>query len=196
MVVSKTNLIKCVVIGDDSVGKTSMLVNYATNRFPTQHVPSVFDNYAGVLCFAGRRYHLQLLDTIEEETLSNFKRNMYPGTDVFVVCFSVVNPESFQNVENKWIPEIKNQMRNIPVILAGTQADLRQSAMISHMLKAKGHRPITPEEGYAMSRRIGASHYIECSPEVEKTFKRNLDKALVSVLRPKGYNDTNACTIL
>lgn len=47
MVVLRSDFIKCVVLGDDSVGKTSLLVNYATNRFPTTHVPSVFDNYAG-----------------------------------------------------------------------------------------------------------------------------------------------------
>lgn len=53
--------IKCVVVGDDSIGKTSMLLGYATNRYPTQHVPSVFDNHAGkshvlvlsyILCFS------------------------------------------------------------------------------------------------------------------------------------------------
>ena len=41
--------VRCVVVGDDAVGKTSMLMGYATNRYPTQHVPSVFDNYAGML---------------------------------------------------------------------------------------------------------------------------------------------------
>lgn len=41
------NHIKCVVIGDDSVGKTSLLVSYATRRFPTNFVPTAFDNYAG-----------------------------------------------------------------------------------------------------------------------------------------------------
>ena len=41
--------VRCVVVGDDAVGKTSMLMGYATNRYPTQHVPSVFDNYAGTL---------------------------------------------------------------------------------------------------------------------------------------------------
>nr|KAG5693389.1 hypothetical protein BaRGS_015676 [Batillaria attramentaria] len=38
--------VRCVVVGDDAVGKTSMLMGYATNRYPTQHVPAVFDNYA------------------------------------------------------------------------------------------------------------------------------------------------------
>ena len=51
MVVLRTDLIKCVVLGDDNVGKTSLLMNYATNRFPSKHVPSVFDNYAGKFFF-------------------------------------------------------------------------------------------------------------------------------------------------
>ena len=47
MVSERRRNIKCVVVGDDSVGKTSMLMGYATCRYPTQHVPPVFDNFAG-----------------------------------------------------------------------------------------------------------------------------------------------------
>ena len=56
-------LLKCVVVGDGAVGKTCMLVSYATNKFPREHVPTVFDDYAVTVVAAGIPYTLGLFDT-------------------------------------------------------------------------------------------------------------------------------------
>ena len=48
-----------------------------------------------------------------------------PQTDVFLVCFGVASPDSFDNVREKWVPEINHHCPKTPFLLVGTQMDLR-----------------------------------------------------------------------
>lgn len=61
----------------------------------------VFDNYAVTVMIGGEPYTLGLFDTAGQEDYDRLRPLSYPQTDVFLVCYSVVSPSSFENVKEK-----------------------------------------------------------------------------------------------
>merc|ERR1719399_1412565 len=134
----KMQTIKCVVVGDGAVGKTCLLISYTTNKFPSEYVPTVFDNYAVTVMIGGDPYTLGLFDTAGQEDYDRLRPLSYPQTDVFLVCFSVVSPASFENVKEKWQPEIQHHCPKTPFLLVGTQVDLREDKETLQILAENG----------------------------------------------------------
>ena len=113
----------------------------------------------------------------------------YPGTNVAIVCFSLVCPRSFTNVFDRWLPELVSYCPDtVAVVLVGLKADLRSSTMTrssdddlttaaTRLLPAsdscsadrrsekRKYEPevVTTAQGVKAARRIGADFYVECS---------------------------------
>ena len=71
-------------------------------------VLQVFDNYAVTVMIGGEPYTLGLFDTAGQEDYDRLRPLSYPQTDVFLVCFSVVSPSSYENVKEKVCLVIKS----------------------------------------------------------------------------------------
>ena len=110
----------------------------------------------------------------------------YPGTDIFVVCFSVVNPTSFHNVLDKWVPELRKHCPKTPIVLVGTQCDLRNDVKILVELAHYEERPVTEEQATARTRSVGALAYVECSALTQKNLKEVFDTCILASMDKRG----------
>jgi len=178
--------VKCVVVGDGAVGKTCMLISYTEGRFPKEYVPTVFDNYEATIIVEGKEVKFSLWDTAGQEGYARIRTLSYPKTDIFLLCYSVVNPPSFVNVKDRWYTEIKHHCPNTPILLVGTKVDLRDDAATLEELQKQDKKPISQAEAEVMAKELGAINVLECSALTTQGLKNVFDTALTSVVLKKG----------
>ncbi|KAG5648073.1 hypothetical protein DXG03_007108 [Asterophora parasitica] len=160
----------------------------------------------------GKTISLGLWDTAGQEDYDRLRPLSYPQTDVFLICFSLVSPPSYENVRTKWFPEISHHAPSTSIVLVGTKLDLREDPATIEKLRDRRMAPIQYSQGVAMCKDIGAVKYLECSALTQKGLKTVFDEAIRAVLmyhlqpddqrRPSGSRhisvrsqDTNASGI-
>ena len=176
--------VKCVIVGDGAVGKTCLLISYTTNAFPGEYIPTVFDNYSANVMVDSRPINLGLWDTAGQEDYDRLRPLSYPQTDVFLICFSIISPASFENVKTKWHPEIKHHCPSAPHLLVGTKLDLREDPETLQRLAEKKLAPISNQQGSEMAKSIGAVKYLECSALNQTGLKQVFEEAIRAVINP------------
>ncbi|XP_048361757.1 rho-related BTB domain-containing protein 1 [Sphaerodactylus townsendi] len=172
--------IKCVVVGDNAVGKTRLICARACNTTLTQyqllatHVPTVWaiDQYRVCQEVLERSrdvvdevsVSLRLWDTFGDHHKD--RRFAYGRSDVVVLCFSIANPNSLNHVKTMWCQEIKHFCPRTPVILVGCQLDLRYADLEAvNRARRPLARPIKrgdilpPEKGREVAKELGIPYY-------------------------------------
>uniref|UniRef100_A0A665T6B5 Rho-related BTB domain-containing protein 1 n=1 Tax=Echeneis naucrates TaxID=173247 RepID=A0A665T6B5_ECHNA len=196
--------IKCVVVGDNAVGKTRLICARACNATLTQyqllatHVPTVWaiDQYRVCQEVLERSrdvvdevsVSLRLWDTFGDHHKD--RRFAYGRSDVVVLCFSLANPNSLRHVRTMWFPEIKHFCPRTPIILVGCQLDLRYADLdaVNRARRplAKPIKPtdiLPPERGHEVAKELGIPYYetsIVAQFGVKDVFDNAIRAALIS----------------
>ena len=160
--------IKSVVVGDGTVGKTCLLISYTSDKYDDSYIPTIFDTYSCNILLDNRPINLGLWDTAGQEDYDRLRPLSYPHTDVFLICFSLVNRITLSSVRNKWVPEIQHYCPGSTWILVGTKADLRDA-------NPENESTISTIEGQKLADELGASGYYECSARSGKGVKNVFD---------------------
>lgn len=129
---------------------------------------------ARLLCFYISKF--ELISSTGQEDYDRLRPLSYPQTDVFLVCFSVTSPASFENVKEKWFPEVHHHCPGVPCLIVGTQIDLRDDGQVIDKLARQKQKPVMSEQGERLARELGAVKYVECSALTQKGLKNVFDE--------------------
>ena len=182
--------IKVVAVGDGAVGKTALLHTFSTNSFPNEYIPTVFDNYSALTTLDKKIFNLSLWDSAGQEDYDHLRPLSYPQTDVFLVMFSVISHNSFENVVKKWLPEIRHHCPTAAILLVGTKSDLRNNMEIIQRLAAKNQTPISSIKAQEIAQKEKLNGFIECSALEMQNVKLVFDTAIRSFLSKSQSNES------
>ncbi|XP_062182286.1 rac-like GTP-binding protein 3 [Phragmites australis] len=78
-----------------------MLISCTSNKFPTDYLPTVFDNFSANVVIDGTTVNLGLWDTAGHEDYNRLRPLSYRGANVFVLAFSLVSRASYESIMKK-----------------------------------------------------------------------------------------------
>ena len=156
---SRRNL---VIVGDSAIGKTTLSLKFCKGTFMQPDV-TFFEQFVKDVKVDRKEVELSLWDTTGMDHYETLRLVAYPVSNIVLICFDISRPSSLDNVQDKWISEVRHFCPGQPIFLIGLKLDLRHDSVTFLKLHNMNQHPVTREEGKDARRKIGADRYFECS---------------------------------
>ena len=120
---------KCqlLIIGDSTVGKTSLLFRYTDDKFSSQHLATVgIDFFTKDEIFNGKVVRIKVWDTAGQERYKSMTNAFYRNAQGIILVYDVNNQETFENLKY-WLQSINLNLgdkTDIKKIIIGNKIDL------------------------------------------------------------------------
>ncbi|OQV24366.1 Mitochondrial Rho GTPase 1-A [Hypsibius exemplaris] len=124
---TKTRTIRLLLVGDEYVGKTSLILSLVSEQFPFS-VPPRTQPITIPPDVTPERVATILVDTSMREQSENDISSEIVRADVICLVYSVVDDETFNRLSKYWLPLIREKLgdsHKVPVILVGNKSDER-----------------------------------------------------------------------
>ena len=177
---------KLVFLGDQSVGKTSMITRFMYDTFDNSYQATIgIDFLSKTMYLEDRTVRLQLWDTAGQERFRSLIPSYIRDSSVAVVVYDVTNRASFLNT-SKWIEDVRNERGDdVVIMLVGNKTDLSDQ------------RQVSVEEGEEKANELGVL-FIETSAKAGYNVKalfRKLATALPGVEQSQPQGDSSLIDI-
>ena len=117
--------IKLILLGDISVGKSSILGRYIDNSFTEDYQCTLqVETKSKVIDIdLNTSVKMNIWDTVGQEKYRNLTRQFFRNCQGAIIVFDLTRKDSFDGVQ-KWIDELEEFGSNIPILIVGNKSDL------------------------------------------------------------------------
>ncbi len=123
--------LKILILGDSSVGKTSILLKYVDGYFPTIYVATIGVEYKiKQLNIKGLNINLQIWDTAGQERFRGITQNFMKGADGIMYVYDITQKPTFDNLRT-WIRQSEESTEGFKKIIIGNKSDLEADREVS-----------------------------------------------------------------
>lgn len=184
-----TALFKVVLMGDGSVGKTSLRRTYMGEGFKAQYMITIGADFAvkKMQLAGGHEVSIQIWDLAGQEHFKNVRSTFYKGAQGAMAVYSTVERASFDNIKS-WLEEAwTNAGKKIPIVLIGNKTDLREQFKDNPVMK---QTIVTTEEGQQLAASIAKmgthASYIETSAKTGMNVEAAFLELAIKILEAGG----------
>ena len=163
--------LKFVLLGDLSVGKSSILLSFMSNKYSKQALPHNMEVKTTQKRIMNQFIKYELWDLVDDNDMDN-KHLYYHMTDLFIIVFSVIDSDSFFNAFEKWYPDLKTMFICPNVIFIGNKIDLRKDEEVL----GGGH--IGREQAERLAKRFQCDYF-----ETSTRNKNNIEEIFVEATK-------------
>jgi len=124
---------KLVFLGDQSVGKTSVITRFMYDTFDSTYQPTIgIDFLSKTMYFDDKTIRMQLWDTAGQERFRSLIPSYIRDSSVAVVCYDITSRDSFVNTA-KWIDDVRQERGDdVIMVLCGNKTDLEDQRAVSY----------------------------------------------------------------
>ena len=120
--------VQLLIIGDSTVGKTSILSRYTNGEFNPHYLATVgLDFFKKDEIFNGKTIRIKIWDTAGQERYKSLTQGYFRNAEGIMIVYDVTNSVSFENLKY-WIQSIKSHIDidkgEVPAIIIGNKIDI------------------------------------------------------------------------
>ena len=130
-------ILKILILGDMSVGKTTLLLKYIDNYIPELYISTLGIDYkTKKIVYNNTNIILQIWDTAGQEKFQVVTKSFVKGSDGIIYMYDITQKQSFINIK-RWLEDTEDYSLRAKKIIVGNKIDMEERREVTEEMKNK-----------------------------------------------------------